>query len=374
MSQQITLTNINGTPPYQIYVCDINQYYCQFVTVILTTVPPNYTFSVPSYFDNAPEILIKIVDSTQCEFTMNYMCVSPEPSETPTSTPVTQTPTPTVTPTPVTQTPTPTNTPTPSITPTITPTISITPSITPTKSVTPTITPTISITPSITSTNTTTPTPTISVTPSSVPEIAYVYLFIEPYSGASSIGQYMYNQGSSFFGFTNGTQPSSVSGTFISDMTKYINFSGWSSGEFPKPIKTSITFFGDNSTTATTANFTPINGIANGLDQYGNIIHLYEFLTTKVPKGTCGSKAWYTWIIPTDFTNQQYQTSIDLGFEDPNNLTQVNMNSTIYQNSLFYSGVTIGHTTFRVYTSYPSQNFELDNNIDIYFKGSTIGT
>ena len=60
MSQQITLTNINGTPPYQIYVCDINQYYCQFVTVILTTVPPNYTFSVPSYFDNAPEILIKI--------------------------------------------------------------------------------------------------------------------------------------------------------------------------------------------------------------------------------------------------------------------------------------------------------------------------
>jgi len=363
MSQQITLTNINGTPPYQVFVCDINQYYCELATVILTTVPPTYTFTIPTFFTNVPEVLIKIVDSTSCEFTMNYMCVSPEPSETPTSTPVTPTPTPSITPTSVTPTVTPTNTPTPSITPSITPTISITP----------TNTTTPSITPSITATITTTPTITPSITPSSTPEQAFAYLFIEPYSGASSIGQYMFNEGSSFFGFTNATQPSSVSGTFISDMTKYINFSGWSSGEFPRPIKTSITF-NLNSTTGLTVNQTPINGVSYGLDQYGNLITFNEFLTVKVPKGTCNDKAWYTWIVPTWFTNYQYQISIDLGKGDPNTMSQIKTNPTIYQNSVFYSGGTIGHTTFRVYTSYPSQNFELENNIDLYFKGSTIGT
>ena len=170
MSQQVTLTNINGVPPYQVYVCDINQYYCLSAATINTTVPPTYTFTIPSFFTNIPEVLIKIVDSTNCEFTMTYMCVSPDPSQTPTPTPVTPTPTPTVTPTSVTPTVTPTNTPTPSITP----------SITPTKSVTPTRTPTISITPSITPTKSVTPTPTPSITPSSTPEAAFAYLFIEP--------------------------------------------------------------------------------------------------------------------------------------------------------------------------------------------------
>lgn len=363
MSQQVTLTNINGIPPYQVYVCDINQYYCLSAATINTTVPPTYTFTIPTFFDNIPEVLIKIIDSTNCEFTMTYMCVSPEPSQTPTSTPVTPTPTPSITPTSVTPTVTPTNTPTPSITPTITPTISVTP----------TITPTISITPSITTSVTPTATITPSITPSSTPEAAFAYLFIEPYSGASSIGQHMYNEGSSFFGFTNGTQPSSDPATFITDMYSYINFSGWSSGEFPRPIKTSITF-NLNSTTGLTVNQTPINGISYGLDEYGNLITYYEFLTTKVSKNTTQSKAWYTWIIPTWFTNSQYQLAIDLGDGDPTAMTQIKMNPTIYQNSVFYSGVTIGHTTFRVYTSYPSQNFELENNVDLYFKGSVIGT
>ena len=373
MSQQVKLTNINGVPPYQVYVCDINQYYCLLATTISTTVPPTYTFTIPTFFDNIPEVLIKIVDSTNCEFTMTYMCVSPEPSETPTSTPVTPTPTPSITPTSVTPTVTPTNTPTPSITPTNTPTPSITPSITPTKSVTPTRTPTISITPSITPTKSVTPTPTPSITPSSTPEAAFAYLFIEPYSGASSIGQHMYNQGSSFFGFTNGTQPSSNPATFITDMYAYINFSGWSSGEFPRPIKTSITF-NLGSTTGLTVNQTPINGISYGLDQYGNLIRFNEFLTAKVPQNTTGDKAWYTWVIPTWFTNSQYQLEINLGNGNPNTLVSIKMNPTIYENSVFYTGVTIGHTTFRVYTSYPSQNFELINNTDIYFKGSVVGT
>jgi hypothetical protein len=183
----------------------------------------------------------------------------------------------------------------------------------------------------------------------------------------------MYNEGSSFFGFTNGTQPSSNPATFITDMYAYINFSGWTSGEFPRPIKTSITF-NLNSTTGLTVNQTPINGISYGLDQYGNLIRFNEFLTAKVPQNTTGDKAWYTWVIPTWFTNSQYQLEINLGNGNPNTLASIKMNPTIYENSVFYTGVTIGHTTFRVYTSYPSQNFELINNTDIYFKGSVVGT
>ncbi len=84
-----------------------------------------------------------------------YICPSPTPTPT-----ITSTPTPTLTTTP---------TLTPTITPTITPTKTVTPTITPTKTTTPTITPTKTTTPtktaSPTPTSTLTPTPTSTVTP-----------------------------------------------------------------------------------------------------------------------------------------------------------------------------------------------------------------
>jgi len=77
-------------------------------------------------------------------------------------------PSPTPTPT-ITSTPTPTLTATPTLTPTLTPTKTVTPTITPTKTSTPTVTPTKTTTPtqtvSPTPTSTLTPTPTITVTP-----------------------------------------------------------------------------------------------------------------------------------------------------------------------------------------------------------------
>ena len=329
----ITIDNVSGIPPYQIYVCDIFQYNCVFINTYVDYIPPSVSFPIPSGYTSAPILLIKIVDSTGCVFTQEYMCVTPTP---------TPSITPSVTPT---LSITPTHTPTPSITPSVTPTLSLTPTRTPTQTVTPSITPTQTITPTVT----TTPTPTLTPEP-----LFGGYLFIEPYSGSSSIGSYMNSIGSTFYGFTNTSRPSLSSTTFDFDMNNYINFSGWTTVLFPSIVKQTI----------------PIT--TSGFDSYGNPIIAYNFLTTKVAENTVGCKAWYTWIIPVFYTNYKYQTEIDLGVVNPNVFTSVKTEPTIYGNTFTYTGSTIGRTTYRVYTTYPSNTFELDNTYDLYFRGSKV--
>jgi len=326
-----TISTLGGDPPYQIYVCDIYEITCSLVTIYENYIPPATTFYAPSQFDTAPIILVKVIDRTGCIYSEQHMCV-------------TLTPTPTVTPTPATPTPTPSFTPTPSLTPSITPTMSLTPTVTATPTITPSITPTHTVTP----TNTVTPTPTVTS------EGPSAYLFIEPYSGSSNIGSYMYSLGSSFYGFTNGARPSTSASTFQDDMVKYVNYSGWTNGEFPRLIK------GVVSTTS------------GGFDTYGNPIIAYNIQTVVVPEDTILSKAWYTWIIPTIMTNNQKQTDFDLGIVNPNVFTSIKMEETIYNNTFTYSGPTISHQTYRVYTSYPSKTFELNNIDNLYFRGSVL--
>jgi hypothetical protein len=164
----------------------------------------------------------------------------------------------------------------------------------------------------------------------------------------------MFSQGSSFYGFTNSSQPSSSASTFQTDMSTYINFSGWSNGQFPKLIKASYS----NS--------------SSSFDKFGNPIIQYNFITTEVPENYVLDKAWYTWIIPTGYTNGEYQVEIDLGIVNPNVFTSYRMNQTIYGNSFNYVGPTIGNTTYRVYTTFPNTAFELNNNVPLYFRGSLV--
>lgn len=93
MIHQISITGVTGTPPYSISVCDSTYTYCYLVTGS-TTIPPTFTFDVPSPLDGVNNLIVKITDSTGCEYFEPYSC------------PPTPTPTPTLTPTP---TPTPTN-------------------------------------------------------------------------------------------------------------------------------------------------------------------------------------------------------------------------------------------------------------------------
>lgn len=267
----------------------------------------------------------------------------------------TPTPTPTVTPT---KTPTQTPTPTPTVTPTFNPCNTPTPTRTPRPSITPTRTQTP--TPSVTKTPcyTLTPTPTRTQTPTPTPTptpVYFAYLFIEPSTGSTVIGQWMFDGGSNFFGFTNASQPTQNQILFNSDMNRYVDFTGWTSGVFPSVIQQSV----PQST--------------GGLDSFGNPIIAYNFLTTEVPQNYVGGNAWYTWVIPTSLTNNERQTIIDLNINNnPNLLTGVGTEPTINTYTFTYTGNTIPQNTYRVYTTFPNTIFEIVDLQNIYFRGNTI--
>jgi len=66
MSNQITISGINGNPPYDVYVCDITNTYCYLITGS-TTIPPTLIFTVPPPLDVVDSFLLKLIDSKGCE-------------------------------------------------------------------------------------------------------------------------------------------------------------------------------------------------------------------------------------------------------------------------------------------------------------------
>ena len=258
-------------------------------------------------------------------------------------------------------TPTPTPTPSPTLTPTPSQTVGLTSTPTPTPTLTPTDTPDPTTTPTPTTSNTPTQTQTPSGTPTPTPTpspaVGTAYLFIEPQSGSTEIGQYMYDNGFNFFGFTNLSAPDTSSPVqFDIDMNGYVSFSGWTGGTFPSVRTQSVP------------------QISGGVDAYGNSIVAFNFTTHEVPEDTVESPAWYTWIIPTGATNNGIQTKIDYNsFGNPNSLTTLNMDSTFYTYTFNYTGGVIPNGVYRVYTTFADLAFYLDNGINtIYFKGNTV--
>lgn len=226
----------------------------------------------------------------------------------------------------------------------------ITPTPTPTTSNTPTPTPTPTVTPSGV-----TPTPT--PTPTTSPSFGIAYLFIEPQSGSTDIGQYMFDGGYSFYGFTNLSAPDTTSQvTFSNDMNGYVSYSGWTGGTLP------------------TVRTQSVPQVSGGVDSFGNSIDIYNFTTHEVPLGTVGDNAWYTWIIPTGATNGGIQTVIDYNsLGNPNLMTPINVDDIIYGNTFTYSGATIPSGVYRVYTTFANLSFYLNNGVDtLYFKGNTV--
>lgn len=258
-------------------------------------------------------------------------------------------------------TPTPTPTPSSTVTPTPTPTFGVSSTPTPTPTLTPTGTPDPTTTPTPTTSNTPTQTQTPSGTPTPTPtpspSVGTAYLFIEPQSGSTEIGQYMFDGGYNFYGFTNLSAPDTSSqGAFSNDMNGYMSYSGWTGGTFPVVRTQSVP------------------QVSGGIDAYGNSIVAFNFTTHEVPENTVESPAWYTWIIPTGATNGGIQTKIDYNtFGNPNSLTTLNMDSTFYTYTFNYTGSTIPSGVYRVYTTFADLAFYLDNGINtLYFRGNTV--
>jgi hypothetical protein len=172
---QVRIDSITGVNyPIDIYVADVygnNRIY--LATVVSGPVPPELAYTtLPPLFDNAPAVMVIVIDANNCEKFEIVPCTVPStPTLTPTTTPTT---TPTLTPT-QTLTPTLTVTTTPGLSPSVTPTQTTTPTVTPTQSVTqtstPTATPTLTPTQTVTSTPGSTPTqtPTSTETPTETP-------------------------------------------------------------------------------------------------------------------------------------------------------------------------------------------------------------
>jgi hypothetical protein len=401
--QRVELTDLCGIPPYTVKICDYTYSVCYFISSGVTDVP--FFIDVPEKLQDTYQIIVEVTDVSGCTEFKYLSSITPTPTKTLTPT-VSSTPTsdcrsivfynssfdsinvgykqcdgsdffglcdghnylygcgsnPYVTnekvsfniyeecinnsfrnPFPVTPNPTPTITPTHTVTP------SITPSVTVTKTQTGTIT-------SPTPTKTQTKTPRITTTPTSAPFNAY--LFIEPNTGSTLIGDWMYTVNSqNFFGFSNGSQPTQNQSDFNNELNIYVDFSGWTAGTFPSVITQTIP------------------KVSGGIDSFGNSIVANNFTTAIVSANTLNGSGWFIWMIPTGATNGLYQSQIDYSLSSPNLLTPLLMESTIYSYTFYYTGTTIPNTTYRVYTTFPGVDFNLSNaGTNIYFRGNSLSS
>lgn len=398
--QQVEIIDLCGEPPFEVIICDDRITTCYLVASGQTTVP--IIVDVPEYLQNTYKIVVEVIDVSGCSEFKYFQSVTPTPTLTTTTT-LSSTPTsicrcivffngsasdlyvgytqcdgsqyyglcygesylyacgsnPFVTDEKVSfniygecinnscpRNPFP---PSPDASPTQTPTPTVTPTLTPTGSVTPTLQ-------SPTPTKTLTRTPRVTNSPTPAPFKAY--LFIEPNTGSTVIGDWMYTVNSlNFFGFSNGSQPSQNQSDFNTELNTYVNFSGWTAGTFPSIIVATIP-----KTTG-------------GDDSFGNSIVANNFTTTVVSANTLNGSGWFTWIIPTGATGGLYQSQIDYSLSSPNLLTPLYMESTIYSYTFNYTGTTIPQTTYRVYTTFPGVDFNLTNSgTNIYFRGNSLSS
>lgn len=66
MATQVNITSINGTPPFNIWVC----YDCgenSTSTFIATTSSSSYSFTLPLGYENVPSYCVKVYDYFECE-------------------------------------------------------------------------------------------------------------------------------------------------------------------------------------------------------------------------------------------------------------------------------------------------------------------
>ena len=331
----ITLNSIIGlTYPYDVYVCDVYGNNCGYIVQINTYVPSSVEVVLPSPFDMAPAVGIKIITSDGCERFRVIDCIYITP---------TLTPTPTITPT---------------ITPSITPTISLTPSNTVTPSITPTFTPT----PSITPTHTPTPTYPYVFEP-------YVYLVPEPQDTTSltNLGTYMYNSGATnFLGWGNGGVPSTSN--YSNDLNIYIHYSGFTGG--------SGNFISD---------VVFLNGYikqteGTGTDSYGCIQNQYSFNTIElvVEQINPNIQYFYTlWVPLNSVGGSMTNMTVDIGLNTPcstdiasNVIPDVVLAST---NVVVTSGAAIPSNVYRVLWIDPTclipSTVPLSSSL--FFKGNT---
>ena len=72
MLHEVTISGTTGTPPYDVYVCDVTNTYCYLVSG--GTYISTYTFEVPAPLMIVNSLLEKLIDSNNCELFNFYQC------------------------------------------------------------------------------------------------------------------------------------------------------------------------------------------------------------------------------------------------------------------------------------------------------------
>jgi len=63
MAVQVTINDISGQTPYDIYVCQVDGSGCFYISTISTT---PYSFIIPSPYDTGLAYMLKVIDSQNC--------------------------------------------------------------------------------------------------------------------------------------------------------------------------------------------------------------------------------------------------------------------------------------------------------------------
>jgi hypothetical protein len=66
MPIDITINNISGQTPFDVYVCSTGQTYCVYSATITSGDLP-YTFEVPIPFLNSEGVNLRIIDDNDCQ-------------------------------------------------------------------------------------------------------------------------------------------------------------------------------------------------------------------------------------------------------------------------------------------------------------------
>ena len=65
MPTNITINNVTGAQPFDIYVCDSPITTCIYVSTINTVDIP-YSFDIPLVYSSLTEFVVKVVDNNDC--------------------------------------------------------------------------------------------------------------------------------------------------------------------------------------------------------------------------------------------------------------------------------------------------------------------
>lgn len=68
MPTDITINNISGSTPFDVYVCDTGYTSCIYVSTVTSGDLP-YTFEIPPVYSSLANFIVKIVDDNNCVVT-----------------------------------------------------------------------------------------------------------------------------------------------------------------------------------------------------------------------------------------------------------------------------------------------------------------